>query len=69
MHLLATFDRELGENDILAMQNNGVNIDLVEDYAILKGKHRNQLVLGYGELSLTQIEEGVRRLKNSLQEK
>lgn len=67
MHLLATFDRELGENDILAMQNNGVDIDLVEDYAILKGKHRNQLVLGYGELSLTQIEEGVRRLKASLQ--
>lgn len=66
MHLLATFDREFGYKDIIAMFRNGVDIDLVEDYAVIKGGHRNQLVLGYGELSLARIEEGVHRLKAAI---
>jgi GntR family transcriptional regulator/MocR family aminotransferase len=66
LHLLASFDRELTENDLQRMKENGIEIDFVEDSALIKGKHRNQLVLGYGELSPDRIEEGIRRLKTSL---
>ena len=45
---------------------NGVEVDYAEDYAIIKGKHKGKLVLGYGNLDKAQIEEGVRRLKLSL---
>lgn len=66
LHLLVTFDRDLDDRNLQSMEQNGVEADFVEEYAILKGKHKNKLVLGYGELSYPQIEEGVRRLKEAL---
>jgi GntR family transcriptional regulator/MocR family aminotransferase len=67
LHLMLSFQRDLTGGDIRAMDENGVRADYVEDYAIMKGGHKNSLVLGYGNLSFEQIEEGVRRLKNALQ--
>jgi GntR family transcriptional regulator / MocR family aminotransferase len=66
LHLLVTFDRELTEGDLISMSNAGVEADYVEEYAMVKGRHKNRLVLGYGALSQPQIEEGVKRLKRAL---
>ncbi len=68
LHLLISFHRDLTERDFKAMEENRVQADHVEEYALVKGQHKNQLVLGYGALSLTQIEEGVARLQRALKE-
>ncbi len=66
LHLLVTFHRELTEEDFASMKRGGIEADSVEEYAVVKGYHRNRLVLGYGALNQTQIEEGVARLKRAL---
>jgi GntR family transcriptional regulator/MocR family aminotransferase len=66
LHLLVSFDRELTERDFKAMEETRVEADFVEEYALVKGQHKHQLVLGYGALSLSQIEEGVVRLQKAL---
>ncbi len=40
----------------------GVKVNTFEEYSIIKGKNHNKLVLGYGNLNSSQIEEGIRRL-------
>lgn len=37
----------------------GIRIASVEDHSILKGRHLNKLLLGYGHLEPAEIEEGV----------
>ncbi len=66
LHLLVSFNRELTEEDLKAMEDTRVEADYVEEYALVKGHHKNRLVLGYGALSLPQIEEGVVRLQKAL---
>ena len=66
LHLLVTFYRELTQEDRQSFTEQGVEVDEVEEYATVKGKHGNRIVLGYGGLTLPQIEEGVRRLKRAL---
>lgn len=66
LHLLVSFDRELTERDFKAMEEARVEADYVEEYALVKGQHKNQLVLGHGALSLSSIEEGVIRLYKAL---
>lgn len=66
LHLMITLKRHLTEDDFKALKDNGVEADFVEDDALIKGKHQNQLVLGFGNLSLEKIEEGVKRLHLSL---
>lgn len=66
LHLLLSLDRTLNEKDYQALTENGARVDYVEEYAMVKGKHSNQMVLGYGGLSLLHIEEGVRRIKKAL---
>jgi GntR family transcriptional regulator/MocR family aminotransferase len=68
LHLLLSFDRELTERDFKAMEEERVEAEYVEEYALVKGQHKHRLVLGYGALSLSEIEEGVARLKIALQE-
>lgn len=68
LHLLVSFGRELSERDVKAMEDNGVEADYVEEYALVKGQHKNRIVLGYGALSMAQIEDGVERLKKALKE-
>lgn len=68
LHILVSFNRELTGIDLKAMEDIGVEADYVEEYALVKGQHKNQLVLGYGALSRAQIDDGVARLKKALQE-
>ncbi len=66
MHLLASFDHALTEPELQALEKLGVEIDSVEDYALVKGRNRNRIVLGYGGLTHAQMEEGVRRIKSAI---
>ncbi len=68
LHLLVTFDRDLTERDLMRMKTVGVEADSVEEYTLVKGRHSNQLVLGYGALRPEQIKEGVSRLYKALSE-
>jgi GntR family transcriptional regulator / MocR family aminotransferase len=43
-----------------------VRVSPVEAHAIVKGRHRNKIILGYGNLSLTAIATGVARLAQVL---
>lgn len=66
LHLLVSFERELTEADRRNIEELDVEVDYVEDYTMVKGRHTNQIVLGYGGLSPAQITEGVRRLRQAL---
>ncbi|MGE5494377.1 MAG: PLP-dependent aminotransferase family protein [Burkholderiales bacterium] len=66
LHMLVTLDRDITEEDKKAIAESGVEVDYAEDYAAVKGRFKNKLVLGYGNLGKAQIEEGVLRLKNAL---
>jgi GntR family transcriptional regulator/MocR family aminotransferase len=67
LHLLASFPgRRFQRTDFPRLAKRGVKVDWVEDYAWRKGRHRHQLVLGYGGLELDQIEAGVRRLRAAI---
>ncbi len=44
----------------------GVRVYRVEDHAIVKNRNNNKLILGYGNLSLEQIREGIKRVKKGL---
>jgi GntR family transcriptional regulator / MocR family aminotransferase len=48
------------------LEKNGVIVYPVEKYALLKGNHKNKLVLGYGSLTVEQIINGVTRLKEGI---
>jgi GntR family transcriptional regulator/MocR family aminotransferase len=45
-----------------ALEQAGVNIYPVEMHAIRKGQHYQQIILGYGNLTVEQIEDGIKRL-------
>jgi GntR family transcriptional regulator/MocR family aminotransferase len=62
LHVFVEFlDREFGPEDIACWERAGVIVDWVESYAIKKGRYRNCLVLGYGNLRPEQIDAGVQR--------
>jgi len=46
--------------------DNRVRVYRVEDHSIIKGQHMNKLILGYGNLSIEEINEGVKRIKKTL---
>ena len=66
LHLLFRFEREFTKEDAQALDKIGIEVEFVEDYSMLNGMHKNELVLGYGKLSLQEIAEGVKRLKAAL---
>ncbi len=66
LYLMITLPRRLSPDDFTAFEKIGIDVDYVEDYALIKGSHENQLVLGFGNLSMENIEEGVRRLKEAI---
>ncbi len=68
LHLLVTFDHDLCEKDLQAIEDAGLEVDYVEDYALIKGYNKNKLVLGYGALSMSQMEAGVKGLYKALTE-
>jgi GntR family transcriptional regulator / MocR family aminotransferase len=67
LHLVAEYQHTVfTENFVKKMRDNGIRVYPVEDHAIKKGKHQNQMILGYGHLCEEEIEEGVRRLAECL---
>ena len=68
MHVVAEFlgvffTAELVEK----IEKAGVNVIPVEEHAMIKGNHHNQIILGYAHLDQAEIEEGLFRLKKVLQ--
>ncbi len=67
LHLVAEFPgREFTEQTLMDLKHAGVRIYPVEIHAIRKGYHRHKVILGYGNLTIEEIEEGVRRIKTVL---
>lgn len=67
LHLVATFAGERftpATREVLTAR--GVAFEMVDDYAFGPARHPGALALGYGNLSLEQIAEGVRRLAAGL---
>lgn len=48
------------------MVKHKVKIYPVELHAIRKGVHQNKIILGYGNLTIEEIGEGIHRLKSAL---
>lgn len=70
LHLVVEFnDIPFTETLINHLSRHGVRGFPVESHAIQKGRHRHRLILGYGNLSTAEIEEGVRRMKQCLYNK
>lgn len=46
----------------------GVQVYAVEHYAIRKGRHEHQIVMGYGALPIESIQEGVARLRRAIED-
>jgi GntR family transcriptional regulator/MocR family aminotransferase len=67
LHLVAEFGaRALTEQTFVDLEEAGVRLYPVEQHAIRKGGHQSKVILGYGNLTQEEIEEGVRRIKTVL---
>ncbi|MBA4538128.1 PLP-dependent aminotransferase family protein [Bacillus aquiflavi] len=68
LHLIAEFqnitfsDQKVEE----IIKKYKVKIYPVEQHTIQKGTHQNKVIIGYGNLTIEEIEEGIRRLKEAL---
>lgn len=51
--------------DIIIKEN--IKVYPVESYAIHKGMHKSEIILGYGHLSIAEIQEGIIKLKKQLE--
>lgn len=69
LHVLVSYCGNFCPEDFQRFKEAGVEADWVEYYAMVKGHHRNELVLGYGNLSLEQIALGVKRLNTACKKK
>lgn len=68
LHLIAEFKHIKFTNLMIEkiMEQHKVKIYPVEHHAIQKGIHQNKVILGYGNLSTDEIQEGIHRLKHAL---
>ncbi|EEK81162.1 Transcriptional regulator, GntR [Bacillus cereus ATCC 4342] len=67
LHLIVEFNQVQFTKELLEeIQQLGVKVYSVEDHAIKKGKHHNQIIIGYGHLTTEEIKEGVNRLQRAL---
>jgi GntR family transcriptional regulator/MocR family aminotransferase len=57
---------DFSEDVFEALQEYGVRVYPVEAHAIIKGNHRNKVILGYGNLNAEDIQIGIERLKTAL---
>ncbi|UOF90036.1 PLP-dependent aminotransferase family protein [Fodinisporobacter ferrooxydans] len=63
LHLIAEFsDVEFTPQMLEKIEQSGTRVYPVETHAIQKGRHKNQVILGYGNLTEEKIEEGIQRL-------
>ncbi|MBP1931897.1 PLP-dependent aminotransferase family protein [Ammoniphilus resinae] len=67
LHLIAEFKEQEFSKELLEKTDRlGVKIYPVEDHTMQKGKHPNQIILGYGHLNKKEIEEGMARLRQAI---
>ena len=67
LHLIAEFHgRAFTEQMLADLEDAGVRLYPVERHAIRKDRHQSKVILGYGNLTPGEIEEGVRRMKTVL---
>jgi GntR family transcriptional regulator/MocR family aminotransferase len=67
LHVLARFPGLAFDPERTArLEAAGVRVHPVERHAIRPGRHLDQVILGYGNLTDSRIEEGVRRLARAL---
>lgn len=64
MHIVAEFDAVLFSMDLIhRLKENGINVIPVEKHAIEKGKHTNQIILGYAHLDPSKLDQGIVKMK------
>lgn len=61
------FQQVFTEEVIERLIQGRVKVYPVEHHAIQKGRHRSKLILGYGNVRETEIEQGISRLNTALQ--
>ena len=67
LHLVAEFKNISFTAEVLKkITQQKVVVYPVEKYAIHKGRHSNKIILGYGHLSIEEITEGIRRIKEGI---
>lgn len=67
MHIVAEFDSVTFSPDLInSLKKDGINLIPIEKHAIEKGKHMNQIILGFAHLSPSKLEEGILKLKYAL---
>nr|WP_106779264.1 PLP-dependent aminotransferase family protein [Lysinibacillus timonensis] len=67
LHLVIELDEYHFSEELLNwIEQCGVQVYSVEDHTIEKGKHSNQIILGYGHLTKEEIKEGVTRLHQAI---
>lgn len=69
MHVVAEFSGVVFTPGLLKeIEKGGVNAIPVEEHAMIKGNHQNQIILGYAHLDPAEIAEGLFQLKKVLQQ-
>lgn len=69
LHVVAEFKNFLFTEDVLQkITQQKVRVYPVEKYEVNKGRHRNKIILGYGHLSIEEIREGIKRVKEGITE-
>ncbi len=67
MHVVAEFSGMVFTREAMQeLEKAGVNAISVEEHALIKGNHQNQIILGYAHLNPADIEKGLARLKGVL---
>lgn len=67
LNLVATIANADFDETVSQALSLGIRIYPVEEHSIVKGFHRNKLVLGYGNLEQAQLASGIARLKQFVQ--
>ena len=68
LHLITEFKNIAFSNEmIIHLEHAGVKVYPVQNHTFVTEQHENKLILGYGHLSPTEIEEGIQRLKEGLE--
>ncbi len=64
LYVVAEFDRLEFSDDLLEeILYHGVRVYRVEYHAMIKGRHRNKILFGYGNVSVDRIRTGIERLQ------
>jgi len=67
LHIVAEFAGTVFSPElILKLEEAGVSVIPIERHAIIKGRHLNQIILGYGHLDQKDMEKGLSRLRQML---